>query len=157
MTQPFKVCPCCQQSSALDSTSCAQCGHQYRTYFGADDMTQAVYPSPAVALWRNPRKRAALLMAAGLFLVVVAFSLRHDPGPQTFLVYLRVKPYEGSNANGLPYWDRIEFFPKPTPVIGGRHAHAVMHCSDGEVDITYSLDGGAIESVDMCGLPLIPR
>ena len=40
MTQPYKVCPNCQQPAALSQTACGRCGRPYRTQFAPPNKTQ---------------------------------------------------------------------------------------------------------------------
>lgn len=49
---PYKLCPKCQTSAAIDAQQCAQCGHVYRTQFTPPphpDQTQAFNMPPGVA------------------------------------------------------------------------------------------------------------
>lgn len=50
MTQPYKLCPQCQQSAELNAQACARCGRVFRTRFTpSPDQTQVVNPAPAYA------------------------------------------------------------------------------------------------------------
>ena len=47
MTQPFKICPQCQEAAAMNAASCARCGRVYRTTAPPPmQQTQVVQPPP---------------------------------------------------------------------------------------------------------------
>jgi len=46
MTQPYKLCPKCQQPAALDAPTCSRCGRVYRTRFSTAQQTQMVAAPP---------------------------------------------------------------------------------------------------------------
>ena len=47
MTQPFKICPQCQEPAAMNAAACARCGRVYRTTAPPPmQQTQVVLPPP---------------------------------------------------------------------------------------------------------------
>src|SRR5579871_331354 len=59
MTQPYKLCPQCQQPAVLTQTVCKRCGHQFRTQFVPANPTQAIYPQQPPAPQPLPQQDPA--------------------------------------------------------------------------------------------------
>lgn len=159
MTQPYKICPQCQEPAAVAATQCARCGRIYRstspqqTQVFANPPAQAPAPAPR-GLYFGVGVGAGCLLAIGLlcFFVWMIFSgARSQGGTQTaqlaakMQVYIPCRPYEFEGKFGRPdsmsntNRDGIEFY------------FWNYRCKDGTVTVTFNSTTQYIERVSTEG------
>lgn len=126
MTQPYKICPQCQEPDSMDAASCIRCGRVYRTTAPPPiGQTQVVMPPQHIQPWigaftlhlskfqSNPRAvKGAIAAAALLLLTFLSWKAYTTFGGRDVLLFENGYgatggiPMATQDANDLVLWNR---------------------------------------------------